>query len=463
MSARVDPQIDTTLRKEQLVTLNKNLDILLHREAKYGGSNYAPLDLINQIEDHRQAINLIQQALSSQLTEQELNEALKPLLLALRNGQVIEISVSQPRWLRPVAFITMAMVMVVLLGVGFIIFKPLSQAEKEVYPTPNSKSLTQIPNWPVTVTALAVYSDNENSVLWIGGESGSKYALYSADPTKKGKAIPKHTIDVEGRIIGLAVDCKGNIWVLVQGVGVQVFRPGGRSDTLLNNDTTNWLKWNTTDAITTRCLDDGWVEVWLGREGIQALRYQSDYPTLATIKFLEPEQENNWAYQASQELSQITSLTYLTTTQTLWATDYFSKLLKVPFSIQGSYIHSFNQDVHLFSLATSPDEESIWAGADDYLVYVQDSQDNKAKVIPLGGGENTHKYHARVVGVNKQGVWFGGECSDKELTCQPLGFYNHQLVMPIEIGDHKKVNTIIVDNESAVWIGTDKGLLIYNE
>jgi hypothetical protein len=41
------PQTDI---KEHLLKLNKNLNILKEREAKYAGS--APLDLLNQIDDH---------------------------------------------------------------------------------------------------------------------------------------------------------------------------------------------------------------------------------------------------------------------------------------------------------------------------------------------------------------------------------------------------------------------------
>ena len=42
-----------------LTQLNENLQILREREAKYAGS--APLDLLNQIEDHRETIVLTEQ------------------------------------------------------------------------------------------------------------------------------------------------------------------------------------------------------------------------------------------------------------------------------------------------------------------------------------------------------------------------------------------------------------------
>ncbi len=68
--------------KELLRKTHENLLILQEREAKYGGNT--PLELVNEINDHRQAIELIQQALSTEMTERglkDLRESLRPLLL----------------------------------------------------------------------------------------------------------------------------------------------------------------------------------------------------------------------------------------------------------------------------------------------------------------------------------------------------------------------------------------------
>ncbi len=69
--------------------LNKNLNILLERRAKFGGS--PPLELINQIEDHCQAIDLTRQAITGELSQAEWRAALKPLLLAFQEGQVVTV------------------------------------------------------------------------------------------------------------------------------------------------------------------------------------------------------------------------------------------------------------------------------------------------------------------------------------------------------------------------------------
>ena len=50
--------------KNTLLKLNQNLQILQQREAKYGIN--APLELLNQINDHKQAIDLTRQAITGE-------------------------------------------------------------------------------------------------------------------------------------------------------------------------------------------------------------------------------------------------------------------------------------------------------------------------------------------------------------------------------------------------------------
>ena len=59
--------------KEFLLKLNKNLNILKEREAKYAGK--PPLELLNQVEDHEKAIALTEQAIEGELDETEWREA----------------------------------------------------------------------------------------------------------------------------------------------------------------------------------------------------------------------------------------------------------------------------------------------------------------------------------------------------------------------------------------------------
>ncbi|MCP4369553.1 MAG: hypothetical protein GY797_15795 [Deltaproteobacteria bacterium] len=70
-----------TDQKTTLLKLNKNLNILQEREAKYGGQS--PLALLNQIEDHRRAIYLTEQAIIGDITENDWQIRMQPLLLDL--------------------------------------------------------------------------------------------------------------------------------------------------------------------------------------------------------------------------------------------------------------------------------------------------------------------------------------------------------------------------------------------
>jgi hypothetical protein len=76
--------------KTLLLKLNNNLNILQQREAKYGGN--APLDLLNQITDHKKAIALTEQAIKGEITEDEWQEETKTLL-AFTGGQVVKVEI----------------------------------------------------------------------------------------------------------------------------------------------------------------------------------------------------------------------------------------------------------------------------------------------------------------------------------------------------------------------------------
>jgi hypothetical protein len=70
-----------------LARLHQNLQILQEREAKYAGE--ARLDLLNQIEDYRTAIHLIEQARAGQLSQSELETELARLNLELPPGPTL--------------------------------------------------------------------------------------------------------------------------------------------------------------------------------------------------------------------------------------------------------------------------------------------------------------------------------------------------------------------------------------
>ncbi len=86
--------------KQLLQRTRENLHVLREREAKYGIR--VPLDLLNQISDHEDAIELIMEALSTELTEPSLNnlkKGLRPLLLAnnVEDIDVDDVELERPR------------------------------------------------------------------------------------------------------------------------------------------------------------------------------------------------------------------------------------------------------------------------------------------------------------------------------------------------------------------------------
>ena len=81
-----------TMLKQLLQKTHHNLQILRECEAKYGGN--APLELLNQIDDHMKAIELTEQAIAGELSEAEWREAMQPLLVAIESRSAGEASSS---------------------------------------------------------------------------------------------------------------------------------------------------------------------------------------------------------------------------------------------------------------------------------------------------------------------------------------------------------------------------------
>jgi hypothetical protein len=79
--------------RETLARLKQNLNILQEREAKHGSQ--PPLELLNQIEDHRQAIALTKRAIVGEISESDWREALRPLLVAIdgRSSEAATINI----------------------------------------------------------------------------------------------------------------------------------------------------------------------------------------------------------------------------------------------------------------------------------------------------------------------------------------------------------------------------------
>jgi hypothetical protein len=120
--------MDVTELKEICLMLQKELNILREREAKYGGN--APLDLLNQINDYQEAVDLVEARLGDQISDETLAEQLAPLNLSL--------NVSQKLLLNKLVVYPMS-------SHGAIAFPTDQQAE----PQPRARPVQQRPSRPV--------------------------------------------------------------------------------------------------------------------------------------------------------------------------------------------------------------------------------------------------------------------------------------------------------------------------
>ncbi len=144
-----------------LLKLNRNLNTLRERESKYGGN--APLELLNQIEDHQQAIALTEQAIRGELSEAEWREALAPLNLSLaQTTNIFQVFIqSIPRRL----IVGLGVALLIILGLGIANLEPMrvamfATATSTITPTP-----TNTPTPTTTPLPFAPADKDETLIL----------------------------------------------------------------------------------------------------------------------------------------------------------------------------------------------------------------------------------------------------------------------------------------------------------
>ena len=121
-----------TKLKRYLKILYKDLNILQEREAKYSGN--APVDLLNQIEDHQTAIALVEARLAGAISNEQLFEQLAPLNISHDYSRANTI---------PIPTLPLALVAVSVLGLlSFISYRLIT-------PTPTPTALPTSTSTPV--------------------------------------------------------------------------------------------------------------------------------------------------------------------------------------------------------------------------------------------------------------------------------------------------------------------------
>lgn len=374
---------------------------------------------------------------------------------------IVKIYTAFPAWVRAVLFL-------ILLGVGlslglqiisFLQQNPIVTPE----PTPNPNKFEFVEaSKGIAITALAVAGDT----LWIGGEVNGTFSLYRADARQQATLSLESVGQVRqrisvlaanadgnnaGRINRIAVDCKGNLWLLLNQVGVLVYQPTTqRLETLLNKvSPAGWLTANTMTSMAFRCNENGTVDVWLGREGVHALRYQADYPDLDSIL-----RDTDEVYANSRDLVAVRALGYVPETKRLWIVDWSSPIRAI--SPEGVLTPRplDKAGTAWLSLSIAPDQ-TIWVGGVGRLLRIRGEQTDIFSVPSIK--------QVNSIWADHRWVWIGEQCVD--VLCQPLWYCQPRSgsCSPIPERNRKEVTAITIDSRKIRWFGTENGLIVYSQ
>ncbi len=373
---------------------------------------------------------------------------------------IVKIYTAFPAWVRVVLFLILfgIVLSLILQIISFLQQNPIVAPE----PTPNPNKFEFVEaSKGIAITALAVAGDT----LWVGGDINGTFSLYRADARQLAKLSLESVDPVRqrigalaakvdgndaGKINQIAVDCKGNVWLLLNQVGVLVYQPTTqRWDTLLNKvSPAGWLTANTMTAIAFRCHENGTVDVWLGREGVRALRYQADYPDLNTI-----ERDKDEVYANSKDLGTVRALGYVAETKRLWIVDWSSPIRAI--SPEGILTpRPLDQaGIAWLSLAIAPDQ-TIWVGGLGRLLRIRGEQTDIFSVPSVK--------QVNSIWADERWVWLGERCVDA--ACQPLWYCQPRSgsCSPVPERNRKEITAITVDSRKIRWFGTENGLMVYS-
>ncbi len=410
--------------------------------------------LLNALEDITPSGDTRQQELRDLASDLEQSTVAMQLAVEIKANKLDKTGIIFPLWLKillPISLLTLGLIV-------FLVMERISPSSHYTPPNPNRLQSFGPPDLNVDKLALA-QQNGETTGLWIAArvlvsETASLYEWRY--PWEKQKTL-EPVYPLSGRLMDLEVDCKGNVWLALETPpGVRVYNPASGADTtFLDKNTTNaWLQKSTVYALASRCREDGNVEVWLGREGVHTLRYAQDYPRVADILFVPPEEDA--VYATTRALTDVRDLHYDRTNQTLWGLSSRERtVFQIPLgSLQKPSTLLVNQPA-LWALDGGEDG-SVWVTGENGLSHIQ----------PDGHQQDQPGPYAWRIAVDPQGqtIWLGNRCSaDTGETCWPLAWYQQGMDAPVSIplSDRKEVYGIVIDAQGVVWIGTEKGLIYY--
>lgn len=320
-------------------------------------------------------------------------------------------------------------------------------------PTPDMFALQSV-SLPTGVQGVTAMVEGAGR-LWVATDSDEGAQLLAFNTVDHALDTAVTPIPLPADVAAIHFDCHQNLWLLLGEYGVLVYRPatGVLSPQLIDETMHPWLQVSTTPYIITinsRCLADNQVELWLGRHGLQTMRYQGEFPqSTADLVLVEP--KDDALYQASQELRNVRALAYNEENETLAAATFDGTLFTFSFrGIQPPGLEHY--DDNLWSLASASPNE-LWLGGAKFVYSPQGS------AIPLVAPGNQRFGPAIALAVAQDWVWFGDRCRD---ACLPLGVVVAGQVMSVSIGQDKEVRAITVDAQTTIWIGTEQSLFFYD-
>ena len=367
-------------------------------------------------------------------------------------GGDMTIHPEMPRWQRWGLLALLPLLVVVVGGLVMLVrplMTPSAQAPDVDRLLPVAATL--LPRLEVTAMTLAVTAGEE--VLWFGAGHDGQSALYRLDVEARETAVPQAVLDVDAEIHQIMVDCRQNIWLVLNEIGVLVYQPvSERQDTLLSKAT--WpeqMKYNTIAALAHRCIGTEEVEVWLGRAGIQTIRYQFDYPTPETLRFVPSDTDPIFA--ASKDM-EITDLLFVPEKSVLWASGQSGELLSVStHQVRQPEMTKYTESA-LWALSLDP-AGKIWVGGSHHLI-----EEGHLLALSSGDGKMPDS-RARRLAAGSRWIWFGDRCLEMVVDCWVLGAYQNGRFFPVDLGTRREVTGLEIDSNGTVWIGTDYGLILY--
>lgn len=324
-------------------------------------------------------------------------------------------------------------------------------------PSPKLTSLSPVPSTQgLNVTSLAVQGEK----LWFGAQYNNTYRLYELDINAIDRTEPLPVVEVDAYIHALSVDCQGNVWLLMIDVGTRMYDPlTGRLSLLLNrNSIDSTLTKNTMSAVAFRCWDDGYTEVWLGRENVHTLSYDT---TVGVSSLTFVPLEKDLVFEETQDLFDIRGLIY--ESDRLLVVDGSGVMREIS---PDAMFSTQNVDLKIRPLSVSQNagHADLWFGSTSSITKLAEGG-QPIRINIADSNQQPLDLRALLMAVDNMYVWIsdvGTTCSVDDKQCCTLGF--HIIGMDtVQCFTAKIISpqALLLDDKQRLWIGSARGLFVY--